>query len=191
LTPLETPYETVPPTQYPDLLWDAQRRDLVSGGDVVALGVDKADLPAIIDRTATVRALKQIAARSVQPVRLIPDARLHHRGAQVEVEVDQLDDRALSLFNIAGDGTVQLLYPHNESDARVFYRSKYRIQIYVLGPYGADQIVAVTTPHYMSDLELALRKLDKRRTSGQIIKLLSLYAEPGMRLGTIGVFTAP
>lgn len=191
LTPLETKYEIVPPAQYPELLWDAQRGDVISGGDVVARGVDKADLPAIIDRTATVRALKQIAARSVQPVRLIPDARLHHRGTQVEVEVDHLDDRALLLFNIAGDGTVQLLHPHNESDARVFDRSKYRIQIYVLGPYGADQIVAVTTPHYMGDLELALRKLDKRRTSGQLIRLLSLYAEDGMRLGTIGVFTAP
>jgi hypothetical protein len=191
LTPLETPYETVPPTQYPDLLWDAQRGDVISVGDVVARGVDKADLPAIIDRAATVRALKQIAARSVQSIRLIPDAKLHHGGAHVEVEVDQLDDRALLLFNIAGDGTVQLLYPRNESDARVFDRSKYGIEIYVLGPYGADQIVAVTTPHYMGDLELALRKLDKRRTSGQIVTLLSRYAEDGMRLGTIGVFTAP
>jgi hypothetical protein len=191
LTPLETKYETVLSTQYPELLWDAQTRDVISGGDVVARGADKADLPAIIDRTATVRALKQIATRSVQPVRLIPDARLHHGGTQVEVEVGQLDDRALLLFNIAGDGTVQLLYPHNESDARVFDESKYRIQIYVVGPYGADQIVAVTTPHYMSDLELALRKLDKRRTSGQIIRVLSRYAEPGMRLGTIGVFTTP
>jgi hypothetical protein len=124
LTPLETPYETVPPTQYPDLLWDAQRGDVISGGDVVVHSVDKADLPAIIDRAATVRALKQIAARSVQPVRLIPDARLHHGGTQVEVEVDQLDDRALSLFNIAGDGTIQLLYPHNDSDARVELRPK-------------------------------------------------------------------
>jgi len=191
LTPLETKYETVLSTQYPELIWDAQSGDVISGGDVVARGIDKADLPAIIDRAATVRALKQIAARSVQSIRLIPDAKLHHGGTQVEVEVDQLEDRALSLFNIAGDGTVQLLYPHNDSDARVFDRSKYRIPIYVLGPYGADQIVAVTTPHYMSDLELALRKLDKRRTSGQIIKLLSRYAEDGMRLGTIGVFTAP
>jgi hypothetical protein len=191
LTPLETKYETVLSTQYPELIWDAQSGDVISGGDVVARGVDKADLPAIIDRAATVRALKQIAARSVQPVRLIPDARLHHGGTQVEVEVDQLDDRALALFNIAGDGTVQLLYPHNDSDARVFDRSKYRIQIYVLGPYGADQIVAVTMPHYIGDLEQALRKLDKRRTSGQIVTLLSRFAEDGMRLGTIGVFTAP
>lgn len=191
LTPLETKYETVPSTQYPELIWDARSGDVISGGDVVARGVDKADLPAIIDRAATVRALKQIAARSVQSITLIPDARLHHGGTQVDVEVDQLDDRALLLFNIAGDGTVQLLYPHNDSDARVFDRSKYRIPIYALGPYGADQIVAVTTPHYMSNLELALKQLDKRRTSGQIIKLLSRYAENGMRLGTIGVFTAP
>src|ERR1700730_2482310 len=191
LTPLETKYETVLSTQYPELIWDARSGDVISGADVVAHRVDKADLPAIIDRAATVRALKQIAARSVQPVRLIPDARLHHGGTQVEVEVDQLDDRSLLLFNIAGDGTVQMLYPHNESDARVFDRSNYRIQIYVLGPYGADQIVAVTAPHYMSNLELALKKLDKRRTSGQIIKLLSRYADDRMRLGTIGVFTAP
>jgi Caspase domain len=191
LTSLETKYETVPSTQYPELLWDAQSGDVISGGDVVARRANKADLPAIIDRAATVRALKQIAARSVQPLRLIPDARLHHGGTQVEVEVDQLEDRALLLFNIAGDGTVQLLYPHNESDARMVDRSKYRIQISVVRPYGADQIVAVTTPHYLSELEMALKKLDKRRTSGQIIKLLSRYAEDRMRLGTIGVFTAP
>lgn len=115
LTPLETPFEIVAPTQSPELIWDPRSGDVLSGGDVVSREVGKSDLPSVIDRAAAVRALKQIAARSVQPIRLLPDNKLHHLGAQVEVEIDQLTDRALLLFNVAGDGAVQLLYPQNAS----------------------------------------------------------------------------
>lgn len=191
VTPLEAKYETVPMSESPELIWDARSGDVLSGGDVIARGAGKTDLAAIIDRAATIRALKEIAAQSVQPIMLIPNSKLHHSGAHVEVEVGELNGRSLLLFNLASDGTIQLLYPHNESDPRSFDRSAYRIEIYAREPFGADQIVAITAPYPMDEIEQAVKKLDKRRAAGQVIKLLARYGENGMRLGTIGVFTAP
>ena len=191
LTPLETKFEVVSPAQNPELIWDPQSGDVLSGGDVVSRDVSKSDLPSVIDRVAAVRALKQIAARSVQPMRLLPDNKLHHLGAQVEVEVDQLSDRALLLFNVAGDGTIQLLYPQSTSEASLMRKPQHRLHIQVRPPFGADQIVAITAPYRMVELEQAFRKLNARRASGQIVKLLSRHYDAGMRLGSIGVFTAP
>ena len=195
----ETKYETVLSTQDPDLIWDAQSGDIISGGDVIARRADKGNLPLIIDRAAAVNVLMQIASHSPQSVRLLPNSRLYHGGERVGVEVDKLEGRALLLFNIAGDGTVQLLYPlPNESEtsrkvevAGPSPRPAYRIEIYAHEPYGADQIVAITAPHPMNALEQALRQLDKRKASRQLLKVLEANADDAVRLGTIGVFTAP
>ncbi|WPP03497.1 caspase family protein [Methylocella tundrae] len=191
VTPLESRFEAVAPNQNPELIWDPKSGDVISGGDVIAREVGKDELPGVIDRAAAVRALKQMAARSVQPILLLPDNKVHHLGSQVEVAIDQLSNRSLLLFNLAGDGTVQLLYPQNESEAELMNKPEYRLPIKVRGPFGADQIVAITAPERMPQLEQALGKLNARRTAGQLVRILSQYADAGMRLGSVGVFTAP
>ncbi|WP_244605809.1 DUF4384 domain-containing protein [Methylocella tundrae] len=191
VTPLESRFEAVAPNQNPELIWDPKSGDVISGGDVIAREVGKDELPGVIDRAAAVRALKQMAARSVQPILLLPDNKVHHLGSEVEVAIDQLSNRSLLLFNLAGDGTVQLLYPQNESEAELMNKPEYRLPIKVRGPFGADQIVAITAPERMPQLEQALGKLNARRTAGQLVRILSQYADAGMRLGSVGVFTAP
>ncbi len=191
LEPLETKFDIVSPAQGPDLIWDPKSGDVISGGDVVAHEIGRDDLPGVVDRAAAVRVLKQMAARSVQPILLLPDNKVHHLGNQVEVAVDQLNDRSLLLFNLAGDGTVQLLYPQDESEAGPMSAQQYKLPIKVRGPFGADQIVAVTGPERMVELEQALSRMNARRTAGQLARVLAQNAEPGMRIGSVGVFTAP
>ncbi len=191
LEPLEAKFELVSPSQNPELIWDPKSGDVISGGDVVAREIGKDDLPGVIDRAAAVRVLKQMSARSAQPVMLLPDDKVHHRGSQVEVAIDQLSDRALLLFNIAGDGTVQLLYPQNASEAELMMKPEYRLPIVVRGPFGADQIVAITAPARLPELEQALSRLNARRTAGQLANLLLQSSGVGMRVGSVGVFTAP
>jgi hypothetical protein len=190
LTPLETPFEIVHPKATADLIWDPNSGDVIADGDVVARGITKSDLPSLVDRAAAVRHLKQLAARAPQVIRVLPNSQIHRRGSRVEVQISQIENRALFLFDIAGDGTVQMLYPLG-SDANTLSSQQYNLPIQVREPFGADQIIAVTAPQRMVELEQAFARLNERRTSGQVMKLLSRYADNGLRVGSVSVFTAP
>lgn len=191
VAPLETKFEVVAPNQNPDLIWDPRTGDVLSGGDVVAREINKEELPGVIDRAAAVRALKKMAEQSPQSTVLLPNSKVHHLGSEVEVAMDGVSDRTLLLFDLAGDGTVQLLYPQNENETRLISRAQYRLPIKVRAPFGADQIVAITAPKRMIEFEQALQRINGRRASGQLIKLLASRPEAGVRVGSVGVFTAP
>lgn len=99
-------FQTVQPTDNPDLIWDPATHDVISWGDVIAYGVETADLPTVIDRTAAVRSLKSMATKSPQVMRVSPDDRLHHNGQAVDINLSDVGGRAVVLFNISGDGTI-------------------------------------------------------------------------------------
>lgn len=185
----EAPFEVVLPGQTPDLVWDPATHDVLAGGDVIAYKVEKADLPGIIDRMAATRDFKQLAARRPQPIRLAPNDKLHHRDARLQVEVSETKERSLIMFNLAGDGTVQALYPIG-SDPSVLLTPEYHFPVQVREPYGADQVVAITSDRRMPELEQALKQLNQRRSAVQMLKAVERYAPPGARIGTTGIFTA-
>ena len=186
----EAPFEIVQPVDYPDIVWDPNSRDVLAWGDVIAYRIEKNALASVIDRAAAVRDLKQIATRTPQAVRMTPDDRLHRRDTIVHVQVSQLTGRALILFNIAGDGTVQLLYPH-ASDPRRIDTAEFSIKVRVREPFGADQIVAVTSEQPMSALEDALTRLHGRRAAGEAVATIQKAAPAGARIGATSLFTAP
>jgi len=190
LTVLQAPYEVVPPTQNPDLVWDPNTGDVIVGGDVIAFRMDKNDLPSVIDRAAAVRGLKQIATKSPQAMKLSPDDKRHHNNTQVSVNINDVDGRALILFNIAGDGTVQALYPIG-SDPPLMRSAEHKLPVRVREPFGADQVVAITSKQRMTELETALKQLNQRRTAVQMLKMVERYAPADARIGTLGLFTAP
>jgi len=190
LKPREATLEIVRPTDNPDLIWDPSSHDVIVWGDVVAYHVDQNDLASVIDRTAAVRDLKTISTRAPQLLRLSAGDEQHHNDDVVQVELSDVAQRSIVLFNISGDGTVQLLYPlaanHAPSDASVF-----RISLRVRRPYGADQIVAVTSPERLSDFEQVVSGLNRRRASGVLVKDMLRYLPANTRIGSIGMFTAP
>jgi hypothetical protein len=190
LTVLQAPYQVVPPNQNPDLTWDPKTGDVIVGGDVIAYKMDKSDLPSVIDRAAAVRGLKQLAAKAPQAIKLSPDDKRHHSNTQVEVSVPDVAGRALILLNIAGDGTVQALYPIG-SDPPLMRTAEHRLPLRVREPFGADQVVAITSKQRMTELETALKQLNQRRTAVQLLKMVERYAPADARIGTLGLFTAP
>jgi hypothetical protein len=190
LKPREASFEIVRPTDNPDLIWDPTSRDVIVWGDVVAYHVDQNDLASVVDRTAAVRELKTISTKAPQLLRLSAGDEQRHTDDVVQVELSDVAQRSIVLFNISGDGTVQLLYPlasnPAQSDAAVF-----RISLRVRRPYGADQIVAVTSPERLTDFEQAVSGLNRRRASGGLVKAMSRYLPANTRIGSIGMFTAP
>ena len=182
--------QAVQPTDNPDLIWDPVSHDVIAWGDVVAYGVDLADLPTVIERTAAMRTLKSIATQSPQVMHIFPNDRVHHNSEVVDIVLSEVWGRAVVLFNVAGDGTVQMLYPTG-SDAPSAVSASMRIPLRVREPFGADQIVAVTSQQRMVDLEDALQKLNRRRASGQLVKSLDRFMPADARLGSVGFFTGP
>jgi Caspase domain len=190
LQQLEAPFEVVAKGQNPDLLWDATSGDVLAGGDVIAYHVALSDLPSVIDRAAAVRGLKLLATKTPQPVKVLPDDKVHHSDAAVAVEVGGVGGRALLVFNIAGDGTVQALYPIG-SDPPIMRDAEHRLPVRVRGPFGADQIIAVTSQQRMTALEDALKQLSQRRTAVQILRAIQRYGPKDARIGSTAIFTAP
>jgi len=190
LTRREAPFEIVQPVDYPDLIWDPKSRDVLAWGDVIAYKIDKGELASVIDRAAAVRDLKQVATRTPQAIRMTPDDRLQRRNTVVQVQVSELTGRALILFNITGDGTVQLLYPLN-ADPRMIDKAEFSLTVRVREPFGADQIIAVTSEQRMNALEEALTQLNGRRAAGQAIAVMQKFAPGDARIGATSLFTAP
>ena len=187
---LQTRFEVVPPGANPDVVWDPATRDVLSGSVVVARDVDRDSLSGVIERTAAVRWLTLRTRIAPQAIRVIPDDALHRRGSRVEIDVENLAGRSLILFNISGDGTVQLLYPLG-SDASMVSDAKYSLQLQVRDPLGADQIVAVTATRPLPEVEQAIRRLDRRRTPMRICEQINQYATPDTRVGMVSLLTAP
>ncbi len=190
LTPVDTPFDVVAPNQQPDLVWDPATRDVLAAGDVIARNVDRADLPAIVDRMAAVRGVKQLATQAPLTVRLSPDSKVHNRGQRVQLTVDDVGGRALYLVNVAGDGTVQLLYPVG-NDPPIFDKPQFRLEFAVREPFGADHVVAIAAPQKLADLDQTLKRLEGRRSAGQVMRALARYMQPGARVGSVGLYTSP
>jgi hypothetical protein len=178
------------PRQNPDLLWDPTSGDVLAGGDVLAYRIALSDLPSVIDRFAAVRGLKQLAAKSPQAMRVAPNDQLHRKDARVAVEISGVAGRMLIAFNIAGDGTVQALYPVG-TDSPLVANAEYRMPVRVQEPFGADQVVAITAGRRMEALEQALKQLNQRRSAVQMLQMVQQYAPADARIGSVGLFTAP
>jgi hypothetical protein len=190
LTQQVAQFEVVGPSQDPDLVWDPSSGDVLAGPDVVARQRSTGDLPSIVDRVAALRTVKQLAARAPQSMRALPDDRLHHDGAKVSVEVGEVEGRALILFDIADDGTVQALYPIGH-DPTMVTAAQHVLPVRVREPFGADEIVAVTSAQPMPDLERALREFDQRRSAMQMVDAIARFRPADARIGAAGIFTAP
>src|SRR6266567_3176791 len=186
----DSTFQAVQPTDNPDLIWDPVSHDVIAWGDVIAYGIDPADLPTVIDRTAAIRTLKGKATQSPQVMRVSPDDRLHRNDQTVNIDLSEVGGRAVVLFNVSGDGTIQMLYPIG-SDASPVRSANLRLPLRVSEPFGAEQVVAVTSPQRMVDFENALQQLNHRRASGQVIKSLERYMPADARVGSVGFFTVP
>jgi hypothetical protein len=123
-------------------------------------------------------------------MRVMPDDKLHRNDSRVTVEIGGVSGRALVLLNIAGDGTVQLLYPVG-TDPKVLRDADYRLPVRVRGPFGSDTVVAITSAHPMPQLEQALQPLNQRRSALEALKVVERYRPSDGRVGSTGIFTSP
>jgi hypothetical protein len=109
---------------------------------------------------------------------------------KAEVMESDVGARFVIIFNVSGDGTIQLLYPLS-SDSNRPKSDTLNIRLRAKEPFGAEQIIAITSQEKMDDLVKTLSQLDQRRAPGQIIYILQRFAFADARIGSIGFFTTP
>ena len=180
--------------QSPDLIWDAERRQVVTGlGDVAAHDVGLAELPAVIGKWEAVRTVQTLSARASLRLRVYPHDGAHPEGARIEVEVDRLPQPRLTLIGLSGNGVVHYLYPKPDDPVKLPIGHPFRLELWVKPPFGADHIVAVSAESPLTALNAELDGLDGRPVARRVAELLAKAAAEaeGWWSGIQGLFTVP
>lgn len=159
------------PRGTPDLTWNAKEGWVTdSRGDRVAENLTSAEqLSGVIMKR---RAISQLAASANERQLKVdigprPKGQLYKKGESVDLAVTHRGGEAwLTAFNLAGDGTVQMLFPlEGDGDGRmvagqtrvVMARTK------AVPPFGVDNVVAIATPTEPTVLRAALKRIDGKR----------------------------
>lgn len=189
--PLVTPFE-ISDKASADFIWDARQREAVYAGDVIARDVGAEDVPGVADRIAAGRAIAALAERRPQNLRLLPNDAVHRAGETLTLEATELRNKYLIVANVTGDGTTQFLFPH-PADAPRVSDSAWRLQFRVAPPFGADEVVVITSDERLPDLESALKIFDRRRAAGKLPAALrdAMAASRSARIGLARVVTGP
>jgi hypothetical protein len=162
------------PRGSPDLTWSAKEGWVTdSRGDRVAENLTSAEqLAGVINKR---KALKQLAASADErrvkvEIGPKPKGKLYTNGETVDLVVLHKGASSyLTAFNLAGDGTVQLLYPLVGEGEGQMGDGQTRV---VLGrtkasaPFGVDNVVAIATPTPPTILRAALKRMDGKREAG-------------------------
>ena len=115
---------------------------------------------------------------------------MHSKGTRIEINVEQLTNRFLVLFNISGSGNVQLLYPLG-SDAPQRTDPLYSVEFQVREPFGADHIVAITASGRLGELERLLKASGRRLSADRLAEVINRSDVQGVRVGYVGLYTSP
>jgi hypothetical protein len=177
-----------------DLVWDVAKSEALSRGDLVMQFVDGSLIGGVIDRTWVVKRLREIAENRNLPVRLATEGQLLTSGDQARVEIDEIADQHLVVFNVAADATVQMLYPSAPGVTAHCpnpENSEWHCSLGVTPPFGADTIVALAASGPADDLLGWLREHHDKRDAALVPELLTtaLKTDPTARVGFVGVFT--
>ena len=187
-------------SEFPDLVWDAGRRQVVSAmGDVVAHEVGVAELKGVVEKWEAVRAIRDLSAHASLRLRIEPHDGVHRRGSRISVRVDGREHPRLTVFSLSGNGAVHYLYPAPSDPMETPVDQAFELDdVEVTEPFGADHVVAVSAATSLAPLNAALKRLSCRRTpcpsaAGRAAALLAeaTAGASGWSSGILGLYTEP
>lgn len=191
-----------------DLIWNPGSRQVVSDmGDLLANDVDAGRIAASVARHRAVRRLQSLAMEQPPELRVervdVSTRGLsrtavvqfhnaaHPARTTLKLTADRLRHPFFVLFSLAGDGTVQFLYPGQDEPPRIDPTRPFIIDdITVKAPFGADHVVAVAMDRPTTALVRALNAVHERADPLAAIAALE-QALPGgaWQVGLLGIFT--
>ncbi|MCC6006309.1 MAG: caspase family protein [Rhodobacteraceae bacterium] len=163
----------------------------------------------VVDKWRMLEGLKALAAcQAPLGLRFVQGDGLHREGDRLTFELAARVEPHLTLLNIAGNGTVQFLYPlypqpgggrddpyASFSDPlRVEPTTPFRLDFGVTPPFGGDHLVALSSRRPERDLHRALKALDGRIAPEEALAALAetvSRAPEEHELGFLALYTAP
>lgn len=181
-----------------DFILDLTNRKVVSQqGDVVVFQAARGVIDGIAEREVARRELLELARPRSWDMHIDKGDAVHHSGELLKVDARSSDahdtqDYYYVLFNIAGDGTIQYIYPRAEQNDRPILPSERPLlDLDARAPFGTDTLVIVTSPRPLDGLVGGLRALHDRIEPRAAVRLIRTQLAAGIRIGVQQVFTAP
>ncbi|WP_439545052.1 caspase family protein [Sandarakinorhabdus sp.] len=184
-----------------DLVIDLSQDEVlgVATGDVLAQRRPDQSWTGLIagaaDKVRALALLRALAERQPMMVDLLPRGAgaLYSAGTVVELLMSQRSAPAhLTLFNIAGDGTVQWLFPNNRAgDSGIWPMDRSpTISARVTAPFGTDHVVVVATTQPPIALRDRVRALQGRQAAMELaIALPDLLPGGANQVGLVALVT--
>jgi hypothetical protein len=189
-----------------DVVWDSeQHRALDRLGSVIASDVTASELQAVVDSAVALNAIRHLVAESGVDMRLLlpgetldsapsrASDRTHREGTRLTLVASGLRHPYFVLFNLAGNGTVQFLFPIGKrKDAETIDTGQpYTLPLDVTSPFGADHAVCVSSAVAPTDLIATLNGVNDQKAPFSVIEALTALAKmPNVQVGMQGIFTA-
>ncbi|SFL13162.1 caspase family protein [Falsiroseomonas stagni] len=191
-----------------ELIWRPAAREIIGPlGDLLSAEAGPPLLPAAVARQRAVRRVQAWVTAGAIEIRVErrdppagPQTRsaaqrrnnaAHPRRTPLRLMLEGVRLPNLVVFNLAGDGTVQALYP-NASERPVTPPDGRLVvdDIEVKPPFGADHVIAFAAERPLQDAAAALAGLDGTRAPLAAVEALAAAAEGGAwRVGLTGLFT--
>lgn len=192
VSPGQFPFRIVTASEDADVVWDPDKGDALNGpGDVIANSVKAADLPAVVDGVAALRAIAKMSESGPQSMRLLPSDRKFQSGEVIKFEVDGLKDKFLILVNVSGNGRVRFLFPRLAGDVAQVAETTFSLPLKVEEPFGSDHLIAIVSDQRLGEAEAAIRALDDQKATGRFVGVLRSLQQSNrsVKIGMAASFT--
>ncbi|MGB0864927.1 MAG: caspase family protein [Granulosicoccaceae bacterium] len=181
-----------------ELYWDVPKGELLSTmGDLIARNLDvtraHARLRGVLDKRTALRRLHRLSRSKILKTGLLPDASSHRLGQIIEPSFYGQRGEYLLILNLAGDGTVQLLYPlSSHADPLRHGLRRWSLPLRVAKPLGEDHMVALAFAQPQPDVLQAIEGLNGQRAPLRLLSILEphLLARE-VEVGIVGMFSRP
>ncbi|WP_373488120.1 caspase family protein [Blastomonas sp.] len=195
--PINAPWQLATSSNNADFIWLTGSEEVLRrSGDVVATGIASLDAFAgVMEKWHSVLALRPLVSELAMRLSLNPlgSDELYGEGAPISIAMERAGrsggQRFATVFNLASDGTVQLIYPLGaDGDGRLGAEMPHSLlDTVVVPPFGVDHIVALATPEVPEALRAALRNADGLRTTGGLVGLIRSELKRGRGKASLSI----
>lgn len=188
-----------------DMIWDVAARQVIANtaGDMVAeqgeRQTDIAFMAGVLDKWRSLPGIRRLIAARPLAVHIEPrGSGARYVAGKVRISVGPRESprlRYLTIFDIAGDGTVQVLFPRRSRPAEASALDpgfapapEARVQ----QPFGADHVIAIATSDDPTELRTGLFALEGRQAASDALRLIETASSgTDHAIGMAGLYTGP
>lgn len=180
-----------------DFLWIYGSQEVLRrSGDVVATGIDSAlAFAGVMDKWQAVMSLRPLVSELSMRLTVDPlgSDKIYPAGTSVGMTLARTRRGGgplhATVFNLASDGTVQLIYPLDADGAGMLDDALRQslLETVVVPPFGVDHIIALATPDAPEALRAALRHADGQRASAGLAGIIRSELKRARGKGSLSI----